>query len=1342
MTNFAAVGIGALSMMSTDSPSGSGKFASRKTALENRLHARDASPGSRILSLLGLGNLHLEFQYWDGAVRYFRQALDLIHDQQEQFKQGAQEQALSDNAQSAALGLAQGLYHHGRAEEAIAALAEDKQARQLKLKPLFRGRKYEEALCLLGEILHKMGRKKEAAALLSAGEATEAPAIVEGQALAPVPPVPAPVFAPAPTATVSAPAAPVLASVSVGSASALAKPVPVPATPAPPASAPAEAQPAAGRQVAVGRLQDRSQVSYSVLDDKGWFVFRAEEIPEEITGEEIPLGLLGSKISCGRLNAHLKVSVEWEYFPEFAFWISVALTVYEKNGNIKSKRRISIALDNQRGMVYAGFRMSRNRLLSLVKEKGACGVCAKTSPGGLVALGHGRAGKRVVKGHYCFRKRESKLYYASLNEAGIATRFEFSGIPEPVVLEVASVKKGHHEVLEWLESHTCFHSARLKELFDELGYFWVEGRRVQAKDKMGQYAVLYLGTYEGPTRKIHKYNTHVPAAYALQPARFLIGHSGLSVFIHVDGKADAQLPDLQKFLKRLEIRSADNKFLKVITLYYDAMDSGWVAFGSRKAAQLGGVLVAARLKPNRCGIIPLWIWVGEKRIYLPKRDLQGIPLVYEKLYAEVVFAFSESAGSALPVEVRLGYYSAEDPFQPEASMQFSSVAAFKLESKDNKTFYPKGKAIFTEIPYEGPAPVPVSAGPAPAEPVLVPAPPASTPVEARPAAGRKVTVQCQPWVDSRAVIWELGQMALKRKLRLQVFGLLRGRLAKLEAEAKVAAPVATRKVLGVGVAEAPTKKEMADLFQKVIARGWDGRRIWQATGVSFAQISGYMNGNHIPNSATWEILKPKLEELSAQGPPEVKAILAPAVPAPAPESAKRPSQKEVTDLFQKVIARGWDGRRIWQATGVSFAQISGYMNGNHIPNSATWEILKPKLEELSAQGPLEAEEAKAAAKAAPALTPSAAKAALTRKIETGRAYFKAVYDKLRELQRSGKLIQIPVERKKLVAAIVNWPGEVIADYSVQHCIQESLRICREVEATIEERGGSMPSLRHGKRKGKELAREPEDPLLVFLTGGEISNEAALKLFGASFEEARGSGLCLSKLNLPPNELGQNNPLAVFYLARLCILKGDVPKAGIFLQAIPREAIYPGAPITLRLEKDILKKKQLWLVDSILGNVPAPEVWQNALSSETRDKISAKFFQRAGEVKDSASSVLAAAVESVKARRLEWMKSFAEQHKGVIPKIVQEFAPAAAEQGIGEEELRQAAGRALREAAPSTPLKHSITIPLIARLAVSRAMENMIAAAKAKREREEEGAKPEEEDDKRPEHDQSGDNEKE
>ncbi|MDZ4243037.1 MAG: pyridoxal-phosphate dependent enzyme [Candidatus Omnitrophota bacterium] len=434
--------------------------------------------------------------------------------------------------------------------------------------------------------------------------------------------------------------------------------------------------------------------------DQGWLEFSAEGLPAVIDGN-IPEGLIGRRVLCGKISGNHPARIVWERFAEFDFWIPVTVNISGRG----VEKKVSLVFDTGRRVVDADVTRTQERLLELIKEKGAVAVCSKVPAAGhlVVASYRPEGGRRL--GKFFLPGKGGALSWASVNAAGLVTELMFAGDPAPLKTQMAVMKGGDGAVQKWIESHLVFPVESLGEIFREEGYFWLAGfEAVKLKGKGARTAAVHIGKWQGEgetpeENDFRRQQFYIPMAYAGRPVELLIGDDGIPVFMAAQGDGTDALPDLRYFLKRLEIRSPSGEMIRVLGSYYVDFRSDALAFALAQAAKKKGNLVITRLKPayvhNEGGA--LCFSLGGQQIYFHlalSRYVHSLVRDFMKakgekssalagepsLRAEVVYGpqGKNPQQTYAPLEIRLGFYASDDPLKPREVIRFEVLKTFRL----------------------------------------------------------------------------------------------------------------------------------------------------------------------------------------------------------------------------------------------------------------------------------------------------------------------------------------------------------------------------------------------------------------------------------------------------------------------------------------------------------------------------------------------------------------------------------------------------------------------------------------------------------------------------------------
>jgi hypothetical protein len=404
---------------------------------------------------------------------------------------------------------------------------------------------------------------------------------------------------------------------------------------------------------------------------------------------EIPNGLENIPLYESFAKKHDDISIEWAWRPEIKCWLPTVVQTYQK-GKPQGKRTLilRIALDQKNTVVKCGVEFPKSVLENLYQELNVpFKVYSRNSHGGRLQLGldsKNPPNKRKT-GIYSFRKNPDELFFATIEKDSVVTTVNFIGTtPFKLLLAVKIDSSGDKTILE---SHTFFHSSILKELFETHGPFWIQGGLCVNKQLESSTTAILLHitseVLDEPGLTLRSAFA-IPAAYSEKSAQVLIAESGLPAYYFVEG-VDTDNPDIHEFLKRVEIRYWNGTRKSVSTAHHHRISPEYISHALNHAT--GYQVVATHLdvkhikKNNR-----LAVSVGSQTIFISHPIAKRFDLS-PKLLAEVVYLPSKNKKS-IPIEIRLGNYSHNDPLQFK-TREFVPKHSFMLQPDpaNNKKFF-------------------------------------------------------------------------------------------------------------------------------------------------------------------------------------------------------------------------------------------------------------------------------------------------------------------------------------------------------------------------------------------------------------------------------------------------------------------------------------------------------------------------------------------------------------------------------------------------------------------------------------------------------------------------------
>jgi hypothetical protein len=447
------------------------------------------------------------------------------------------------------------------------------------------------------------------------------------------------------------------------------------------------------------KLLTEGYTSKHDLNNQGQLILNRlemQKLPPKML-KEIAHGLDGKRVYGHAKIRYENVMLEWAWIPEYHFWCPIAISVLKQDRLIENDflaqpvTILKTVLDANQMVVKVGRNLTRTSLRNLFKKIGGdYMVFSRIPSGGRVSLGRGPLSTDRF-GMYYFDDRRDELFLTPLGRDSIVTEFRFFDIPKLVQLRLAVEKNASGEVIKLFESHRYFTDTAIAKLMRKSKLFWIQQIYVNAIQEGAKniYSTGFrLGVSQIPgTDQIvgHPYN--LPLRYAGQPAEALIAESGVPAYLFVLGKK--KVPNIEYFLKRLEIRNKKNKLLYVISSHYINIAMDKILQALEAAARMQGQLVVSNLKVRHDKhyyspeTFSIGISVGNQYIQIPSQFIKNLPSSLS--YAELVYDPS-SIDIPIPIEIRLGKYTHNNPLQ-FATRRFVPHKTFLLKQTPGKNFF-------------------------------------------------------------------------------------------------------------------------------------------------------------------------------------------------------------------------------------------------------------------------------------------------------------------------------------------------------------------------------------------------------------------------------------------------------------------------------------------------------------------------------------------------------------------------------------------------------------------------------------------------------------------------------
>jgi|GEM_PF-5965708 len=385
---------------------------------------------------------------------------------------------------------------------------------------------------------------------------------------------------------------------------------------------------------------------------------------------------------------NLQVQLEWAWFPWMESWLPVSVFVVDREESPRNPSMLKVIINDRKEVIRMGVQLKNSDLAE------GHFLYSRVSPSGKISLGAQLLPSQRWKGSYDFPSQSGELFRVLIGGEGSIIHFHFAGDSEPRSLQRIVTRKDDGSIERVWESQVYFTSERIKEITEEAGIFWMIGLRVLPGDKEKKLAPLNVSdwhiTQEVDYTLAQVY--YLPLDYAGQPAEVLLA-DGIPSYIHVQDKKG--VPEIKEFLKRIEIRQQE-KILEVIASYYSNVPQKTIAIASRRAIKLKGEVVITNIVVSqRQGTTALVATVSGRDIYIPAGLTKDLPEngIWS---AEVVCDPSRSKVTPHPVEIRLGYYTNDDPLR-FSERKFVVVKSYSFKSHSNKD----NKNTFVADPSQG-----------------------------------------------------------------------------------------------------------------------------------------------------------------------------------------------------------------------------------------------------------------------------------------------------------------------------------------------------------------------------------------------------------------------------------------------------------------------------------------------------------------------------------------------------------------------------------------------------------------------------------------------------------------